>query len=201
MTLSGQAIVIGTLPKSKVPFQSTQSKIERSLVSPALTSHGVAPVSEPACLTKSDPRWLHDRSPLLTGCDKHCKPHDFFPRRYCDAAVQMIRDEVLNHVKPIYTPTPPRTYVDAVKGFSAQTYPPLNMETSPGFPTTLTFKKKEDCIFLTRDPISQEIVDVDFDSRLMNRLLDEQQMRELGAIPPTLFWDHLKDERRPPEKF
>jgi hypothetical protein len=26
-------------------------------------------------------------------------------------------------------------------------------------------------------------------------------MRELGAIPPTLFWDHLKDERRPPEKL
>lgn len=204
MSLAGSYEHHGWIDKRLVPFQATSTKIRPSLVSEELKVD--YPVkTEPAILTQRDSRWTHPVSPLISGCNKHCNPHDDYPSDIQQIVVEHALNQLVTFAIPIYKVVKVRSVREVVCGIPGDPrYPPLEMKTSVGWPFT---SWKRDKKMATRESLLQPIrdsqemmVDIKLDQEFQQLLEFKQQQRRQNIVPLTVFWDHLKDERRKPEK-
>lgn len=202
--LSGDYIMKGHVPSKCVPYQPVKSKIKHSIISDELSSR--APVhTEPACLSSRDHRWQHDISPLVSGCNKHCLPHRNFPWDIETVVVNAQLMKLLEQ-RPILMDPHKRSLNEAVCGIlDIEQYPPIRMDTSPGWPYNLWKQggkpitrsgilnptRNEHLAMISVDPIPE-----------FAQILDQRDKdRESGILQPVVYYDHLKDERRKPEKL
>lgn len=80
-------------------------------------------------------------------------------------------------------------------------YPPMRLDTSVGFPWNVTHRGWDRSAFLQPVRNEQEqVIAAKLHPDLLAVLEKKQHLREKGTVPLTVFWDHLKDERRKPEK-
>lgn len=206
LSLSGDYSYEGHISSKFVPYQTHKSTIEKSLVSNTLTTMDVPARTEPACLSARDSRWKHDLSPLVSGCNKHCQPHRDFPRVVEDAVVAAAYADFAVSAKPVLANVAVRSVTNAVCGLlEHQEFPPIDMQTSVGWPfNTWKVKKQQATRENLLNPVrneSNQVVAVNLNPEFAAILELKQQMRKNGEVPATVFWDHLKDERRKPEKL
>uniref|UniRef100_A0AAT9JAD5 Polyprotein n=1 Tax=Cryptotermes secundus iflavirus 1 TaxID=3032214 RepID=A0AAT9JAD5_9VIRU len=205
MTLCGDIDVIGHIDSQMVPYQAADTKIQRSLIADELEKSGIQPVTEPTILSKRDKRWKHKETPLVSGCNKHGQPHMDFPERLMQTVIRQMEQDFIVKCKPVLTTVGRRTVKEAICGILGNDrYPAIDMTTSVGWPLN---KWKRDGKMANRktllNPIynvQDQMVDVELDSEFEVYCQERDQMRRQGIIPFTVYWDHLKDERRKPEK-
>lgn len=201
ITFNGNYQSLGYISRKMIPYQQAKSKIVSSKISQKLREKGHYPKTEPCCLSSRDPRWIHEQSPYISGCEKHCQPTQIFPSHLVKAVVQAAKEDLLA-CKPILTTTQIRSYQDVITGvIGVEEYPPIRLDTSVGFPWNKTHPGWDRAAFL--QPIRDEqeqVISATIHPDLLAVLNSKQSLRENGIVPATIFWDHLKDERRKPEK-
>jgi len=202
IALPGAIIPITTLKRSETNHLPTKSKIIKSLLDQPLEEALGPAITAPAILSTKDPRWIWDKSPLYWGCIKHTLP----PRPFHPEILKDTYDELAQKFITILEPVKsvePLTIEQAITGFDDVPYfDTLDMSTSVGWPWNVgTKKRKDDWIHLTRDPISNRIINVEIEEELKLNLALKDSLRSRGIKPFTVFLDWLKDERRKQSKL
>lgn len=207
----------GSVEKALMPFVPKKTQIIPSLISESICAH--EPLTQPAILDKSDPRYRHDFSPLYYGVVKNGKPTLDFPTALLDKAYQGIKDIMLGG-SIIRRPTV-LSVDEAVLGFpqipvddpymddDSQYFGAIPLDTSAGWPySTVKYQNqygirttsKSGWIKYVRDkggfPIGCEVHEKILADHAANM---EVRLRGLPAI--NIFQDCLKDERRPIAKL
>lgn len=183
------------------------SKITPSLISSLLTEAGFENKTEPAIQSCYDPRYEWDEDPIVLGCRKLGISMSPFPDHVVEIAATFLENVVLNKCVPSFVPSSCLSYEDAVVGETSRDGG-LVLSTSAGYPFNMSFKSelpnrgstKAAHVEITRDNHSV-VTNVWFSGVLLDELAVKRQLRSSRTVPSTIFWDHLKDERRGKEKL
>lgn len=204
--LAGDYYCVGEISRTRVPYQNSKTKIQFSMIHEDLCKNNVPNVTEPCCLSKTDKRWIHDKSPLISGCENLCQPKKDFPIKLENLVVKAAEICTLHYAQPILVDVSTRTVSQAVCGLSVDEYPPIKKDTSVGWPYNLLKNDKNQMIRRQDilNPVFDEngqMIDVNPVQWFKTDLAEKLDMRKNGIVVPTVFWDHLKDERRKKEKL
>lgn len=192
---------LGSVSPEQVPYIPTKSKLVKSAIWGEETLK--VPI-EPAILSKQDPRYLHETTPLYEGIKKHGKITEDFTPAEIKRAQEQLWDGWISQLVPTVAQPRRLTYEQAIVGLDAEFYKGMDLSTSAGYPYMLakdrTKTSKGDFITVKRDAQQQAIGVEALDPALETRLFQNEQKRRAGVIPHTLFVDTLKDEKRASEK-
>ena len=203
--LSGPHEFVGVVEKKRVPYQNAKSKIKKSSISNRLVQQAVNIETVPCILSPTDPRWkpfLQEGTPMTTGCEKHCKPVLDFPLENLAIVENDMKTKLLYHAKPVLTQVGKTSLNVAVCGVhEIASYPPIKMDTSTGWPWNVDYPKmkREDLLRPQRNE-QGEMISCDPHPIFLAKCEEREKNRESGIRPDTVFWDHLKDERKLREK-
>lgn len=180
-----------------MPFRS---KIVPSMLSAHLSEKGVEPVTMPCIQSMKDVRYQFDDSPLELGCRKHGVLLPPFPEADVATVEDFLQTHFLEYCKPKVVPRSCIPYVDVIAPETSGDCG-IALSTSVGYPLCMEGQKttKSDYIEVVRDKHSK-IVKVNIDSDLIKECERKRELRSHKIVPCTVFWDHLKDERRKMEK-
>lgn len=194
---------IGALGKGLVPFQPVKTKLEASLIQKHfLQSDGtpVLPVVRfPTILSKKDPRYQHDCSPLIHGVYKHGR----ITKNFRTSSLNSVRDELWDHcfskMKPLLLEPKKLTIDEAILGFkSVDFYDPIDLNASAGWPWNVTPNKAQKKSWIKVDEDYTKVVEID--KSILDQIDLKEKQRKAGIVPFTLFVDTLKDEKRKIDK-
>lgn len=194
-----QIIPIGAVETKDIPYIPRKSKLVKSLI---YGTPGLETSLEPAILSKEDPRWIHQDTPLLAGCKAHGKLTLDFTSSELKFAKQALWDGWYCALSANVANPRPLTIEEAIVGLpNIPYYKAIDLNTSAGYPYMLTNRKsKEDYITVIRDE-QQRIVGVsEVDKIVLNEIERKQTLRKQGIVPHTIFIDTLKDEKKKKEK-
>nr|ALJ52073.1 polyprotein [Diaphorina citri picorna-like virus] len=193
--LDGNFITLGLVDAQYARFESGKSSIVPSLC------HGIFEVmTEPAPLSRSDPRLPPGTDPMILGVNKHGKPIRGFPSDLIKFGFESLRSIVRVRVKPLIKVTP-TSLEEAILGRAGiGGFASINMHSSEGFPLSalkppgVTGKKYLfDC-----DLDKKELYGIDENLKTIMSIKDG--LRKKGKVPFTVFTDCLKDARIAKEK-
>ncbi|APG78033.1 hypothetical protein [Hubei picorna-like virus 36] len=201
---------IGKLPPDQVPYCPTKTGLTPSLINECFET---PTVTQPAILSKNDPRYTQDATPLIHGVRKHGKPTLDFDRALVQASAQFWQTLLLQkkwgfeHKVQIYSIEAAALGRPEVIGF----YDWLPDDTSAGWPYNTILKevngvrepatKKKHWMKYQRDPTTERPVSVEFDPLLIEHYNRDMEYRRQGILAPIVFQDVLKDEKRKVEKI
>lgn len=190
---------VGSVPPELTVFLPRKTKIIPSLIQ---NRGNLSPKTEPCILDKTDPRYVHDISPLVAGVAKHGQLSQDFRSSVVKRAGERLWDTYLSRMKPCVLNPQRLSYEEAVSGVPDRAYyDPIVISTSAGFPwCTTQRKRKSDYLTITRNE-KQEITEVVVDEEVVKILKEKEELRKQGIVPFTPFVDTLKDERRKPAKL
>lgn len=190
---------MGTVSREETVFLPRKSKIRPSLIQ---NRGNLVPLTQPCILDKTDPRYIHEISPLVAGAMKHGKLSKDFRSSQVKQAGERLWDAYLSKMKPCVLNPTKLTPEEAVSGFNhIEYYDPLVLSTSAGFPWCVTSKKrKDDYVKVTRNE-QDEISNVTIAEEVLQVMREKSLKRAQGIVPFTPFIDTLKDERRKPTKL
>nr|QKN89043.1 MAG: polyprotein [Iflaviridae sp.] len=205
MQLQGAMMPMGGVTKDLVAYMPTKSKIVPSLLQGQLKDENgeiIPTVTQPGILSKRDPRYEYENSPLYYGCLKHTKPPMNFDQEILDFCIDQISGELNPILEPGRDLNHEMTLQECITGFNdREYYDSVDLNTSAGWPwNTGTKKVKSDYINVVRDKHSN-VVSCTIDPSLLKVLEQNNAMREEGIRPFTVFLDWLKDERRKEKKL
>lgn len=191
--------VLGQVEVSEANFQPSNSKIVKSLIYDMLPEKTDM---EPAILSKKDPRYMHEATPLHDGVRKHgIVTRDF---RITDvvAARHALWSGWYSSMKPLIVDPHKLTVKEAICGFDIEYYDGLKLDTSSGYPwnKAVSGPSKSSWITPIRDA-NQKMVDCTVAAELTKELERKEGLRKIGIVPATIFADTLKDEKRPRAKL
>lgn len=183
----------GAVDKKLTPYASDKSGIKPSLIAESLPWQTT---KAPAILSKKDPRYKHDLSPLVAGCAKHGYLTKDFSSQQLEEVAEIRRDQLLAHAPLILNPQR-LTINEAVVGIPQHPhYEGIKMNTSAGWPYCTTTKTtKEHWTTIIRDDQEQPI-DCEVHEDVVKEVHRKEQLRKQGIVPMTLFVDTLKDEKK-----
>lgn len=187
----------GSVSKNQVPYLVTKTALKPSLIAEILPWEST---KEPTILSKQDPRYDHEISPLVAGCAKHGYLTKDFDSQQLEE-IAMVRSNQLLDCPPIISSPEKLTPEEAVVGLpNIQYYEPLKMNTSAGWPYCTTSKtlKKDWVILETNDQLQPISCTLHIDVK--KEVERKEQLRKAGIVPVTLFVDTLKDEKKEKEK-
>nr|UDL13967.1 MAG: polyprotein [Xiangshan picorna-like virus 1] len=188
---------IGALPKELTPYAPKKTKLRPSQIHKVA---GLKPFTEPTVLDKSDSRWEHDDTPLISGCKKHGRLTRDFSSSLIKRCKETLWDGWLSRMKPCVIGPKKLTPEEACVGLGIEYYDPIDLNTSAGWPYVCTRKKqKQDYVTFERDATLKPI-DAVIDQEVLTRLKENENKRTQGIAVNTLYVDSLKDEKRKPEK-
>ncbi|AOX47514.1 polyprotein [Bradson virus] len=185
---------IGTIPKAV--FMPVKSKIIPSKVQPFLE----APKTEPAFLSKLQPGYPHNDSPLLLGCKKHGELTTNFPTHIVNEVAEALWELKYSNLQPIIANPRHLTYKEAIGGLNLPGYEAIKLDTSMGYPYVLekeTLKKNYIEIMRGEDG---EVTHVYVNKNVLEKQIEVDSMRAEGIRPFLPYVDELKDERKKKEK-
>lgn len=185
---------LGAVAKSRVPHTPKKSKIRPSLIQNLLPE----PLTQPCILHPSDPRYVHEKSPLWYGAAKHGKTTQDFSSTQVHEAKQAVWDTLLCGMRPAVLNPKRLTVEEAITGIPhVEFYDPMRLDTSSGYPWQIEGKDttKREWVQVERNEHG-DIVEVEVNPKLQEELYRKESMRKQGIIPVTMFVDTLKDERK-----
>lgn len=179
-----------------VPHMSSKTTIKKSSVSALLPWK---PVTEPAILSKRDPRYNPEftLSPLVAGVAKHGRTWAPIGPR-----LQEIMDEdqgyMIAKFRPVIAKPQLPTWEEAAVGLpGVKGYEPLKLDTSAGWPWTQMSKDKSKRWLIEYKRDAQEMpIGATMNEVLANKLEEGWKRRLEGFAQPSVFMNFLKDERR-----
>lgn len=199
--LDGEYWSLGVVDKKLTPFLSSESKIIPSVIQGKIADTEV--LTQPGILSGKDPRYHFDYSPLKWGCDKHLRPPLDLPKSLIEAAFHDARDMILTNCKPLRSTLEKLSIQEAIVGFeNLDFYDPIKLDTSSGYPYNLNKNgsKKSSLIQVDRNNHGM-VTNVRVHKSLVEDIESNNEMRERGIRPFTIFQDTLKDERRKQRKL
>lgn len=184
---------LGCVERSKEPHIPAKSKIEKSLIH---RDGGEEVYTEPTILSKTDPRYIHELSPLFLGASKHGKKTKDFPTHILTQVEDVIWNKFFQALTPNIINARKFTPEEAVRGLDGiEGYEPMSLNTSAGYPWTISGSTSKDgWINIIDDKVSLH-------PELLKELERKEQLRKQGIVPITYFVDTLKDERKLKEKI
>lgn len=187
---------LGSIPRELETYMPKKTKIRPSLIQ---NVNGLQPLTEPCILDKTDPRYMHEITPLVAGCMKHGVSTLDFTTTQVKKAENALWDGWISKMKPLITSPRKFTPEEACVGIAGmEYYDPMVLNTSAGFPFSSTGKKKkEDYITFQRNANLQPI-SATIDDQVLNVIREKEEKRRNGLVPFTPFIDTLKDERKKP---
>lgn len=193
--IKGHYTVLHVLDDDHAVFMPTKTSIRKSLI------HGRirAPVTEPAILSKYDPRNTAQISPLEQSFTKCATPPEDLDPLLLSEACQVVQNWTLSF-PPLRKLNSLLDFQAVINGLPIEGYIGLHMQTSPGYPYILQreLKNKGKLAFFRQSEngtytiINNKIV---FDT--IDLLHRAKRTSDLGVV----FIDCLKDERRPLAKI
>lgn len=198
MIIDTNVVYLGSLPPDQQVFIPRKTKIRPSLIQ---GKNGLSPLTEPCILDKTDPRYVHDETPLSAGVRKHGKLTVDFPTHVLDEVQEVMWDMYFSHLKPAVVAPRRLTPEEACVGIpGVEYYDPIILNTSAGFPYVCGGEKsKGDYVKFDRD-VNDRPVQATIDDKVWATMRRKEILRKNGIIPVTPFIDTLKDERKRPEK-
>jgi len=199
------ANILATVEKSCIPFHPTKTNILPSIFAAELIEkHGFVKHTEPVPLSKSDPRWKEDISPLMKGALKHMiDPVRDFPQKFVDLAINHVAKMYINHCIPKYNVKGHISLTEAVAGMVIEgrtVSQPMKLNASAGWPWTTTAKKsKSDYIEVFRKE-DGSVSNIIYDQEFTNMYWSDYRDRMNGIAVNTIYTDAIKDERKKPGK-
>nr|QVG74792.1 polyprotein [Picornavirales sp.] len=197
--LDGEYYCVGGLEASKVPRNSNKTKIIPSVIS------GVFPIlTEPAPLTRLDPRLEAPLDIFRIGCSKRCEPVREFNKDDIVSVARSYRDRVMNYVYPVRDKVAVLSFKEAIEGFPIEGYDPIIMSTSEGYPWTLERPNNsgsKEWMFKREEYPDGRMKIVGIYKPLIDCLKLKEKMRQKGIVPATYFTSCLKDARILKEKI
>lgn len=183
----------GSVDKSLIPFNSDKTGIRPSRIHEDLPWKTT---KAPAILSKKDPRYKHEISPLIAGCAKHGYLTKDFRTEQLNEIAEIRKEELLT-CKPLILNPEKLTVVEAVVGIpNIPHYEGIKMNTSAGWPYCTTNKTTKDQ--WTKLTLNEQMqpVDCEVDKEVLNELERKTRLRQQGIVPMTVFVDTLKDEKK-----
>lgn len=183
----------GSVSKDKIPYLASKTALKPSLIAEVLPWEST---KEPTILSKQDPRYTHEISPLIAGCAKHGYLTKDFDSQQLEE-IAMVRSNQLLDCGPVICDPEKLTPEQAVVGLpNIQYYEPLKMNTSAGWPYCTTSKTlKKDWVEIETNDQLQPINCV-LHPEVSSEVTRKENLRKEGIVPVTLFVDTLKDEKK-----
>lgn len=186
---------IGVMPVGKRPHIPKKSKIRPSVIQQFFPTK-----TQPAILSKDDPRYEHPQTPLWYGAAKHGKQ----TRDFNSLQVERVKSNVYNKwfksMRPLISGPKRLSIEDAILGFDGiEFYDAIKMNTSAGYPWQMqaTGTLKGEWI----DIIDRAQRQVTVKKKLRAEIIRKEELRKKGIVPATIFVDTLKDERKKMSKL
>lgn len=173
---------------------------EKSRIVPSMM-HGIFPVRmEPSILSKSDPRWEHDKTPLYYGLSKHGKEIICFERNILESCLQNFFEKLVS-IRPYFQRKLQLSDDEIFTGIPG-VYRGLRLNTSEGYP--LLLERPNNChdkrwLFEYGDENGQRKL-FNIHNSLRSLMNHNMNLRKEGIVPLSLFVDTLKDCKLPKEK-
>lgn len=171
------------------PFHTRNSKIRPSLLAPVMQPS----ITEPCIQSRNDSRLLQDSDPLIEGCMTIGAPTKSPDLQTLAVVEDAIFEAICDKFPTPFAPVP--TSIERALNPGTPKCRPLDKDSSNGYPLCNKYQKKGDVfridgsgsVVWTRPEVRVEIEDC-------------FQDRVCKVQPSTIYWAHLKDERRKPEK-
>lgn len=206
---------LASVEKEFVPYVPKVTNIIPSLINGEFDSD---PKTQPAILSKQDPRYCYEKSPLFNGVIKNGKPTLDFSIKSMASAFSVLKSKLLKGrlirkpsiltVKEAVTGFPNLVVDDRYSDTDDLYYDSIPTDTSSGFPYSSNYVRKlysidstnkEAWLGVVRDE-SCRIVDCEIHPYLQINLDEHRNLREKRILTPNIFQDCLKDERRKIDK-
>nr|QKN89036.1 MAG: polyprotein [Iflaviridae sp.] len=183
----------GAVSKQLIPFSADKSSIKPSKIAEDLPWQTT---KAPAILSKRDPRYAHELSPLLAGCAKHGYLTRDFRSDQLEEVAMIRGEELLVHAPLVLRPSK-LTINEAVVGLPQMPhYEGIKMNTSAGWPYCTTQRTtKDQWTEIIRDEHDTPI-DCVVHPEVVDEVRRKEELRKQGIVPVTLFVDTLKDEKK-----
>lgn len=157
LTECGYIKVLGTVT-GNTPFQSTKSKIKPSRIHGMLSQ---PPQTEPVILSAHDERYIHPKTPLMYGVEKHGQQTLDPPTHIRRHIGEVLYEHHFRSMRPVVAQPRQLTLGQAVVGIPGmEHYDPMRLGTSAGYPWCLKSKTsttKEVWVDVERDK-NQQII-------------------------------------------
>lgn len=176
-----------------IPYQPSKSKIQPSLLQAKWPD---PPKTKPCPLNKS-PGYLHDKSPLVAGTEKHGRKSLDFPSSVVAKCVDALWHKKIKWMEPVVENPARLSPSEACVGLvTNEYYEPLDLTTSSGYPWNRgATRGKVDYVTYERNEQEQPVKAILSDC-LIREIEEKEALRRQGVVPATIFLDTLKDERR-----
>lgn len=171
------------------PYHTRDSKIRPSLLAPAMQQS----ITEPCIQSRNDPRLVHDSDPLIEGCKTIGAPTKSPDIQILTVVEDAIFEKICDKFPIPFTSVP--TTMDRALNPGTPKCKPLDKDSSNGYPLCNKYQKKGDVFQVLPDGTIAWLK-----SEVRTDLEQKFSERTNGIRPPTVYWAHLKDERRKPEK-
>lgn len=189
-----------SVPQDMKPRMPGVSKIKPSRIQGVVSD--LKPTRFPAFLGRHEKDYPHEVTPLMAGIECHGKPVQDFATHLVEEAANFIENKYFRYRTPRVNVAKKLTIEEAIAGIPGiEGYEPLDLKTSVGWPWTTTNKNRKDQFMeFLRDEQEQPIGLEYIDERIVDRVTENSKKRSEGKVPPVIFVDTLKDEKRKPEK-
>ncbi len=192
------AEVVGVLPSKLQP----QNPIKTTIVPSDVAVYLPPPVTTPAPFTSRDERFKEPRNPFVEGVEKHGGLPISWPETLVRRAYEVMLDRFLR-CKPVRKVVGKLSIEEAVVGVQGvDEIGSIDMTTSPGFGwkhLAPPGEKGKRWLFELEETSSGNRLN-SVHKELLKILQQENDMREQGCAPATVFTDCLKDARIKVEK-
>lgn len=194
---------VGTIPRCMMVHQPSETKIVPSLMHDQI----VEVLTEPAPLSGRDERLPPGSpSPLKSGVEKHGNPPLPFDLDILDECINSLSDKINTVCRPVLVKHKELlTDEEIFSGIpGSDYYRHLELTTSEGYPLVLERPNKakdKRWLFDYNDAVDGQGRKLKGIHRELKDLLAyNHNLRQMGVIPNTVFYDCLKDARLPKEK-
>ncbi|UHK03231.1 MAG: polyprotein [Hangzhou lschnura senegalensis iflavirus 1] len=192
------AELLGSLPKELVPQNPVETTIIPSVVAPYLPP----PLTTPAPFLHNDVRFKEPRNPFVEGVEKHGGIPISWPQPLVERAYKVLLSRFLR-CRPVIPLSGKLSLEQAIVGIPGiDEMSAIEMGTSPGFGWKHLQPKGEKgkrwLFELEETPQGNRLVSLN--ELLSEKIKHENELREQGEAPLTVFTDCLKDARIKHEK-
>lgn len=189
---------LGSVPPQATPYIPTKSKLVKSSIYGCV---GLETIMEPTILDRSDPRYIHETTPLYEGVKHHGKLTRDFTTTQVNRARERLWDGWISKLKPLIAQPQVLTDEQAIVGLEYEYYTGMDLSTSAGYPFVCNkLKQKGDYIEVIKDAQQRNVGVKSLHPQLEQVMHHKRGLRQQGIIPQTLFVDTLKDEKRKHDK-
>ncbi|APG78429.1 hypothetical protein [Hubei picorna-like virus 37] len=154
------------------------------------------PETLPGYLTKHEPGYKHELSPLVAGCAKHGQLTQNFSTDEIDEVANALWTLKYMSLEPVVESPKKLSVKEAIVGFQIPGYTPLHLNTSMGYDWVFSSQTQKKSYIVVDRNTEGEVTSVQIHKRLYEELARVEALRKNNIIPFLPYVDELKDERR-----